>query len=109
MAEGLDETMSETQARVDGQSRLLQATMEELETDRSSRRGDRAEAGREPGLPAIAASDRVEYYLSHRFVEQVSAAAERGGAVGATSSPTTVSLLSGTLVLKKQNFDVQRK
>lgn len=48
------------QARLDKRSRLLQARTEELKKERASRRGDSAEAGKEPGNPAIAASDRAQ-------------------------------------------------
>lgn len=59
MAESLKERMSEMQARVDEQYRLLQATTGELEKESASRRGEIVDAGEEPGNPAIATSDRV--------------------------------------------------
>ena len=43
--------------KLDEQFRILQATTKELEEERASRRGDSAEAGKEPESPAIAAYD----------------------------------------------------
>ena len=60
MAETLEARMAEMQTMIDEQSRLLRATTEELEMGRACRRGDGAEAGREPGSPAFAASDRAQ-------------------------------------------------
>ena len=85
----MDEQARWMEARLDENPRLLQATTEELEKERASRRDDSVEAGREPGSPTIAESERGQDSLLNRFVEQLPFQSG-GGAVGATSSSTIV-------------------
>ena len=68
MADTLEEKIAGMQARMDEQSRLLQAATEELEQERASRRGDSAGARGEPQSPAINTSDRAQESLLNRFV-----------------------------------------
>ena len=87
MKSRMDEQARSMEARLNENSRLLQVVTEELEKERSSRRNDSVEAGREPGSPTIAESDRSQDSLLNRFVEQLQLQSGRG-AVGATSSST---------------------
>lgn len=65
----VEDKLPEMQARLDEQSRTLEATTKQLQEERVSRRGGSVEAGKEPGSPTIAVTDK-EKTLSGRFVEQ---------------------------------------